>query len=209
MIEAARDRHASFDQYRHPDPILLRFLDRMQRGLLGKGIQRNAQLFAATHTFAFPLTTWASGVVIPFVYHLLLGGKVELIDGARLSFDIVPYGQGEAAYPFYAAWVLGTRLYFKGDANDWTGVVAVHVDYVPTVEQLTALNAHMTLPRSAADAMVESCAAFMAGRAHSDPQLPAIDEAAFIRRAEKAEEAWLLEVAAMKRTQTKTIREVW
>jgi hypothetical protein len=209
VIEAARDRHQSFDKVRHPDPILLRFIDRHQRVLLGQAVQRNVSFFAAKHEIPFPLTSFADGYAIPFAFHSILGGDVELIDGALLSWSLVPYGQREQPSPFYAAWAYGGRLYFRGSRGDWGGVVAVHVDYVPDTARITTLRAVIQLPRAAEPALVEATAAFMAGRSHNDPQIPRIDEAAFIRRAEREEETFFTWVAAQRRTQIKQIREVW
>jgi hypothetical protein len=208
VIEAARDRHSSFDRIRHPDALLVRFLDRTQRELLLEALQVSRYTLSTTTEIPFPLASFAGGVNLPSALSVI-GGETELIDGALLPFSLVPWGQRNESVPFYGGYIAGDKLFFKGEATDWTGVVKVILRYVPDIARLVTLGSILGLPRTIEPALVEACAAFMAGRSHTDPQLPAIDESAFIQRAEKARAKWLEALAAQQRSQIRTIREVW
>jgi hypothetical protein len=208
VIEAARDRHSSFDRSRHPSPILLRRLDRLQRSLLARALQRNHSILVAPHTVPFPLADWDAGYLLPFSFHLMHGGDVNLLGGGRVRFTLVPWGQRHDPIDLYSGWIHGTNIFFRGEASDWTGVESVTLSYVPTVSRLSSLRATLQLPRSSEPVLVEQLAAFMAGRKHTDPQLPPIDEAAFIQRAAEEERDWLSQIAAQRRSQMKQIREV-
>lgn len=208
VIMGARDRHSSFSPDRHPDPILVRYLDRYQRELLAKAIEVNSSFSAASFTVALPLADFEAGAVLPFAYHQIHGGQVRFEDGGVSPFSLVPEGQRFDHTRFYAGWVHGDRIYFQGEDADWTGVSGVELSYVPTTSRLTALRSVFQLPRSSESCLVESCAAFMAARKHTDPQIPAVDETAFWTRAAAAETAWLTEIANRRRPVIKRIRDV-
>jgi hypothetical protein len=209
VLEAARDKHSSFDKQRHPDPILLRFLDRYQRQLLAKAIERNGSFAAATVELALPAAAdFAGGIRLGFAYHLIHGGEVGFLTGGQQEFTLVPYGQRYMA-PGLSGWIHGNRLHLAGAASDWTGVTGITLSYVPTVSRLSNLRSVLQLPRSSEAAMVEAVSAFMAGRGHNDPQLPPINVAGYVSVAALAEQDFLQEIGNRRRSQLKRIREVF
>jgi hypothetical protein len=208
VIRAARDRHASFDSSRHPDPILVRRLDQLQRYLLTQAIERNPSFMAATHTITWPPTSFDDGYQLAFSYHLLHGGDV-FFGGQKTEFNLIEYGRRFSSVPLYSGWVVGDRLYFRGLASDWTGTTKIVLTYVPAVPRLATLGSLFTLPRSAESAFVDNLAAFMGGRGHADPQLPAINVGLLNQEAGKSEEAFLREIGKRRQTSVKYVKDVW
>lgn len=208
VIEASRDRHASFDRQRHPGPILLRFLDRLQRYLLGEAVQRDISFLAQEHPVLFPLADFTAGYLLPFTFHILHGGDL-VMQGQRVGeFNLIPYGRRFSPVPLYSGWTMGQTLHFRGMASDWIPVDQVVLSYVPTVTRLSTITGGLTLPRSAEAAMVEHLAAFMAQRGHKDPRLPPIDITAFEATAAREEGKWLAQVGDRRRTQVKYVKDV-
>lgn len=208
VILAARDRHASFDKVRHPDPILVRRLDQLQRYLLEQAIERNPSFLAQKHTITWPPEDFDAGYQLAFSYHLLHGGDV-FVGGTKSEFNLVEYGRRNSSIPLFSGWVVGDRLYFRGLSADWQGVTKIVLDFVPAVPRLVQLSSLFTLPRSAESAFVDQLALFMGGRGHADPQLPAIDLADLRRAAAVSETNFLNGIGRRRQTSVKYIKDVW
>lgn len=217
IINAARDRHVSFDPQRQPSGPLYRFLAQYTEKLTGKIIAIDPEAApSVVETFDLDTFDFDAGVVLganrSIVEVTLLDKptapivKTYNVDVIAAALRFAPNG------PRRAAWELNGRFYLRGVTADWQNFESVSVRYTgglaaEGVNMLRAAN--MVLPDATELACIEAVALFMAKRGHADPKLPPIDLAAFVATATDAETSYLDTVRAKLVGRSFFTQDVW
>lgn len=200
IINAARDRHVSFDPQRHPSGPLFRFLAQYTAKLSGKValIDPEAGGLAAEVSVNLDVFPFVAGVVLAanrFVTEVVLVDKASAVPQQSYPIDLIDAAQRFAPNgPRAAAWQMGNNLFLRGRYEDWINYGSVTIRYVGGLAAEGANEAkaaNMTLPDESELACVENTALFMAKRGHNDPKLPPIDLGAFKATADEAESDYL------------------
>jgi hypothetical protein len=216
LIDAARDRHSSFDRYTHPDALVCRYLSQLQRTLVGSIRQHNPNVITAELELALPPTLledeedpestvdpWERGVPLP-PHSKVLGGTVQLSrQTVPPTTTLVMVDWGNRLYPRFrfSASVDNGRLWLTGSPETWGGdVTSITIKYVPTPPDLVALDDELLVPDSGELAVIEHLAYFMARRT------PEMNASAFAQAAQGAVTEFLQEIASARRA--KSIRKL-
>lgn len=204
LIEAARDRHASFDRERTPDLVLLRFLSREQRRLMGKLAQANPQAVSVTQDLLLSAYDWRAGFLLLAYQALDVRGEVIFTDPARHAapLHIRALADQSVAGVGYFAGAQGDVLRLFGVAADWEGVERVRVRLAPLPDELKRLGDPLTVPDTAEAALVASLTAFLAGRAEG------VDGRPFYAEAVQYETDLIREIRSSYRAVSFKVREV-
>jgi hypothetical protein len=214
LIRAARDEHPSFDERRHPSPMLLRLLSAYQRRLGGKLIQRNPGILTASQDTALPLADFTAGITVPdFKRPLMVWALGTTGSGDPDPKTEVGLVSWQAAPRYYrAAYLRNTVLYLSGTPADWLGFTGIRFEYIPELDALTALTGSggtLGLPNAAEPALVAYLAYRMAARGVKDPDLDPPDKVFFQREWLEAEDDLLTEVAGHVQAVSSVIRDVF
>ena len=166
VLEQAREQRAEWTPETHPNSLLIRYLSRYQRELLGRIMLRNPHAVTATEQIALPLADFDAGETLPD-FQRVLGGTVYLsgnVTSPTYPLTLVPWSQRLEPALRPAAYLEGFTLHLCGREADWAGYDRVDVSYVPLATQLTAMGDVLTVPDVAESAVVEAVAAFLAVR---------------------------------------------
>lgn len=201
VITAARDYHPAFDRQRNPDGGLYRFLANYCQEAQGKimAIDPTYGGVEQTIVYSLPLLDFDAGMALGpgrIVNDVVVVNKDT--EPKRITHPI-PLISREQRYarnvPYPAAWQEGENLYISAPEEKWLPYGSIEVQVVQnfTDDDVTALQnraAIVPLPDAAASMVTDALALFMARRGHVDPQLPPIDVADFIERADRSERAF-------------------
>ena len=209
LIRAGRDQHPTFDDRRHPDPVLLRALSRYQRELLARIIALDPSE-AVTHLdTALPLADFHAGIAVP-VYKYPFGAEVTE-SGAEHStpVDIVPW-RSQADHIF-AVYLVNNVLYLCGEDYNWTGYSNLRFLYVPEPAALIlAMTTVLTyLPNAAEPALVAFLAFQMAKRGGAGEGQAKPDVSLFAAEWRAAEERLFDETGRRTQAVVSVIREAF
>lgn len=201
VVNAARDTHPAFDDRRNPDAAVLRFLSRYVRELHGKVAAIDETRLAVEEVVDFPLADFEAGVALP-AHRYLAGASARLTstsasgDPLTVPVEVVPWAhRHDPKLKPASCWIVNGVAYFLGPERSWSNVAEVAFLLVETPSELATLADTLAIPDEAEAACVAACALFMAKRGHKDEKLPEIDVNLFIGEAERAERAYLDDVA--------------
>lgn len=211
IIDEARDRHAAFDNRRNPQKVVRRFLASYCVDLAGRINRIDEQALLAESVVAMPLADFNAGIVLPA--NRGIAGIVAVdnhVPGLKSPVELVPWAtRGDANVPLASAWLYGGKLYLQGVASSWRNIVSLAIAYVPDFALLTADADVIPLRQDARLTLVENAALFMAGRGHTDKNLPPIDMKKFVAAAGGAEEEFLKNVSNQLGLTHFRTRDVW
>lgn len=164
-IRAARDEHRTFDDARHTNATLLRFLSRYQQRLLGEIAQLKPDAIAEPYEIDVASYDFELGEGLPAAI-LIHGGTVHNVnsDIDPETLDIVGYSERLQRRAGPAAYINGSTLFLLGRATDWERYTRIDLSYFPGGGTLTALSDTLDLPKQSLDTCAAALAAFMAGR---------------------------------------------
>jgi len=160
------------------------------------------------------VATFDRGIPLPPHKHLV-GGTVRLADTiSTTTQDICPltltsYASRYDALGDYTAYVANRQLFLVGDATDWSDVQSIDLRYVPDPASLTALTDYFLLPDHAEPALIAQGAFIAAQRVQGLEGMAAPDLALLSAERDRAESAYLSEVASIARGMQQRIQEVW
>lgn len=168
VIDAARDRHPSFDPKAQPESVLLRGLQQYARSLASLVMRWRPSAMVATELVtALPLASFSAGITLPA--HLF----IQSIMTVRLGYSspqeeqpvrLLPLAQRTRfGAPFPAAFVQSGTLFLTGRPTDWANYTSVTVRYVPVPTVSTAAT-QLPFTDDAMTPMVAWLAAFMGAR---------------------------------------------
>ena len=213
LIEAARDEHPSFDQNRHPSPVLLRALSRYQRELFAKIIRLDPSQGVQNFDQTMPLSVFENGIAIP-AYKYPLGVQVQRVNGHEFHpIDLVSWAESDSHK--HAGYLLNGILFLTGHASHWTHVGMVRFLYVPEPDAVPdlatdALTTVLTLiPDGAESTLVAFLASKMALRGGSGDGVAAPNPAGFLAAWQAAEERFLDEMGRNTQAVTSIVREAF
>jgi hypothetical protein len=212
LIRAARDEHPTFDDRRHPDPVLLRALSRYQRELLGRITRLDPAQGIAHLDTTLPLSSFSAGITVaackkPFGAEVTLAG--HHVHGKTHPVDLIPWRE-KAAYR-HAVYFLDGVLYLTGQARDWVHFSMLRFYYVPEPASLALDDTVILtlLPDAAEPTLVAFLASKMAQRGGAGEGQTPPDPASFAADWMRAEDRFFDEMAANTQAVTSTVREVF
>lgn len=214
LIRDARDEHWSFDERRHPGPVLLRALSRYQRRLVSGILRANRRVLVSEQETALPLANFDTGITVPDYKHPI---QVEVDypqdvnqEQRRNIVNLVPW---ERRLDYHrAAYLRNNTLYLTGVAADWTSFEKVRIYYIPEVNDLTTYTGAggtLVVPNAASPCLVAYLAQFMARRAASSETIAAAERREFRADFAEAEEAFLDELAGQRQAELSVVKEVF
>jgi hypothetical protein len=194
ILEAARDRHVSFDRRHHPDPSCLRYLSGYVRTLHGTVAVIDETALAVEEIIALPLFDFSLGAAVP-ANRTIVGAVLKDARGIVYDFDLVQWGnRHDRNRARLVAWEVGGRLYLSGAATDYTSYSEIGLLLVPIPVDLTSLTSAIGLPDSAQQCLETKVALFMALRGHDDEAMPKPDARALASEASEAETRFLADI---------------
>lgn len=207
VIEAARDRHPSFDARAHPDRVLLRQLSTEQRRLVGKLLRANP--YALSTSVSVPLAGYdfAAGYAMPDYVriHTATGEgewpiKLHEVSWAN-RLDVSRAGHTYA--------LNNGRLYLNGAADDWTSVTSVTVSYTPAPADLAALESLLSVPTSASAYLSAFLAEAMGTRTMPRDDAPPVPLALLREERARSEMDFLEEIRSTYRAKVFRMHAAW
>ncbi len=211
VLNAARDRHSSFDRRRHPDGVLLRYLSAYVRLLHGKIAAIDPDALRVETEIALPLADHEAGILIPAGrYVAAVVARSSTNNTITQDIPVIPIDQrGDANSPQIAAWQSGDRLFLRSPSTAWGQAGTLGIATIPIPASLSALTSALAVPDTAELVATEATALLMARRGHNDPALPPIDTRLFVAALDEAETAFLADIANRVRPRSIRVRDVW
>lgn len=204
VIDAARDRHVSFQPKHQPSGPMLRFLSRYVRELHGKIARLDEDILRVEEVVVLPLADHTAGIVLPANRTIVEIAAVPVDGSDPVIIDLIPAAtRNDRNAPFAAAWQVGDRLYLRSPATAWNRMTAVGIWTVPIPVPLVNAASELPVPDTAENAVVEALAAFMASR------VPGLDVGQFKAIAAEAERVFLDDVQNRLGGRTFRTRDVW
>ena len=215
LISRARSRHPTFDDRRHPDPVLLEALSDYQGDLVAEIITKDPSVLVNNFTQALPLAVFENGIAIP-AYKYPFGVQATRTFGSNTkTYPIDLVNWGESAHYKHAAYLLNGILFLCGKSRDWEHEDSIIFLYVPEVADLAtdtrdALTQVLTnLPDSARSTVIAFLAAEMASRGGAGPGQTPPDAASFAARWTLAEQKFLTEIGRKQTAVVGRVRDVF
>lgn len=210
IVNAARDRAASFDGKRHPDAAALRYLSAVQRDLHSKVLFLDPTLFQEEETYTLPLDDFDEGIQLPehrSVEGVVVRGPASGSSPGRAArVELLPWGLRDAGGTSrLAAWVVGQRLYLRSPASLWDGGSEIAIATTAIPAELTTLDDELILPDTAELALTEALALFFARR---DSQ-SGLNISLYQIAAKDAEDSFLRDIANRLAGTSFRIRDTW
>lgn len=209
VVDEVRGLHAAFDEQAVPSTTLRRAINRYHAELYSRMVDVNPHLFTSTETIDFPLSSFDDGYTLPDDFNTPQGGDIfwDSQDGSR-RLNLIPFGNRHHPGCRWPAYILGPKIYFVGEENDWTPVDKVELYYIPEPAELTDLSTQADLPDRAKRVIVERAAIFAAGRSNSVSQEQLQTELA-ISDWRDSQEQLLNEIDRGSKVETAYVRDVW
>ncbi len=209
LIKSARDEHPTFDDRRHPDPVLLRELSRYQRELLAKIVAMDPTLAVEYVDTPLPLAVFENGIAIP-AYKYPFGAQVTHVrDGRTHPVEIVSW-ESNTLYR-HAVYLLNGILFLCGKAHDWEHFTNIRFLYVPEIAalamQTTAVLTY--LPNAAESTLVSYLAMKMAQRGGAADGEPKPDPGVFAAQWQLDEDRLFDELGRRTQAVSSVIRSVF
>lgn len=160
------------------------------------------------------VATFDRGVPLPTHKHLL-GGTVRLdasatpLPNQTYPLTLTSYDSRNDWHGDYGAYVLNRQLFLCGDSTDWQDVTSIDLRYVPEPPTLAAVTDYFLLPDHAASALIAQGAYLAAMRVQALEGMDTVNLAALGMERDRAESAYLSEVAANARGTSRRMREAW
>ena len=208
VIEGAREQHPAFDEYRTPQSVLFRQLNRYTRELYVRAVEKHSYLTVTTLTVPLPLADFEDGIDLPAGYVRVIGGEIEHESGRRADLNLVTARNRNSHNWPYPVYISGDVLYLTGASNDWNGLVNVLIDYNPAPVLPALITDAVPLPDSAERVLTDHLAFWMCRRqgSYEGMVLPTNDYHGYWKQSEKE---FLVELAQHSRPQQNTVREAW
>lgn len=205
LIRQARDTHPTFDERAHPDPVLVRALSLFASELAGEAQRVQRNLVSVAHTVALPLADFAAGATLPaFDYPHGLSGFTAA--GDEVPINLVSWELRKSPVPWPAATIHGGSLHLLGGEGDWKWATRLVFHYWPAPTELTSMSGIITLPDSAAPALVAHLRVVMARRNPKDAGTSAEE---YRGERDQAISAWIDKLGQQNAAKTLTVHEVW
>ena len=211
LITSARDEHPTFNDRRHPDPVLLRALSRYQRELFGKLIRLDSQKAVIYQDTALPLASFDAGIAVP-TYKYPSGAEARTSTctiGRQLK--IVAWERRTEYH--HAVYLRNGVLYLTGLESYWTDYDTIRFFYVPELAALAidaaAMSAVLSLPDAAEATLVAFLALQMAKRGGAGDGETAPDAKVFGGEWVAAEDRFLDEMGRNTQAVSSVIRDVF
>lgn len=200
VIDKARDRHAAFDRKTIPDRMARRFLSDYCRQLQGRVEAIDPGALRVEQVVPMPLGDFDAGFTLSpdvrYVAEIVAKEPATVANPRTFPVTIINVEQRNAPNgPLAAAWLVGNVLHLRSPASLWQNIGSLAVAYVPTPTELTDGTYNIPLPDAAELACVERLAEFMARRGTLDSAAPPINLDTFTSAADRAEGAYLADVA--------------
>ncbi len=214
VIDKARDRHAAFDRKRVPDRMARRFLSDYARQLAGRVEALDPDALRVEMVTNLPLADFDAGIALPagvrYIADIVAKEPDTVANPRTFPVTLINAAQKNAPNgPLAAAWQIGNTLYLRSPASNWQYMGSIAVAYVPTPVELADLNAVIGLPDAGELACVERVAEFMARRGSMDSSAPPVDLTTFASAADRAEAAYIADVANRLTGQTWFTQDVY
>ena len=209
ILEAARDRHVSFDRRHHPDPSCLRYLSSYVRQLHGRVAAIDETQVAEEQTTALPLFDFEAGITIP-ANRTICGAVVKDAQWGKVDLDIVQWANRfDRNTPRLACWEVAGIVYLSGQASTYVNYTEVAFLVVAIPADLTALTSTIALPDTAQECLQARVAEFMAKRGVSIEGVAAPDPRQFANDAEAAEIKFLADIGNRLSGRSFRVRDVF
>lgn len=160
------------------------------------------------------VATFDRGIPLPTHKHLL-GGTVRLdasttpLPNQTYPLTLTTYDGRSDWHGDYGAYVLNRQLFLCGDDTDWQDVTSIDLRYVPEPPALTAVTDYFLLPDHAESALIAQGAYVAAMRVQALEGMDTVNLAALAQERDRAETAYLSEVAANLRAVSRRVHEAW
>jgi hypothetical protein len=208
LVTAARDEHPTFDDRRHPDPVLLRALSRYNKELLGKIIRLDDSKGVEYFDQALPLAVFDNGIAIP-AYKYPFGLQATALGRTRPHpLDLVSWE--ESSQYRHAGYLLNGILFLCGRPHDWTSFSSVRFLYVaePAALAMDLATVLTAMPDSAEPTLVAYLALKMAQRGGAGEGETRPDPGVFGAQWQAAEDRLLDEMGRNTQAVSSVIRDV-
>lgn len=214
VILHVRDMHVAFTKEDVPTSLLLRFLARRYRRLLGKIIEIRPEVLEG-----LALVTASPGALLTFPTIALPARLYVQRVEAQLIADPSPSGSVGVemvdrsvlrwAHRFPVASISGNTLVLGGVARDWISYASVSVVYIPSPGIALSEPSALVVPEDALDVLVNGLAADAAQRVAGLSPNIGIDPVAYAQLAAASEAEYLGSLTNQMRPEVIRTIEVW
>ena len=176
ILNAARDRHPSFDPKSQPAEVAYRFLEQFARALASDVMERRPEALAtSTLVTSMPLAVFSNGIAVPA--NLMVTEVTALRSGDTSPNEDAPVallapaqrfrfsGNGMVGFgiPTLTAYLNGSTLQLGSDATAWSPYASITVRYIP-VPSVTTGASVLPFPDDAMTPCVSALAEFFGMR---------------------------------------------
>lgn len=155
------------------------------------------------------VATFDRGVPLPKYKHIL-GGTVHFVNSTDYcELTLTDFAARNDGLGDYVAHIAGRELFLQGDSTDWDSVESIDLRYVPEPLRLGALTDYFLLPDHAESVLIAQGAMIAGQRVQGLDGMAAPDLSLLMAERDRAEGAFLSEVAAQVRSTQQRLREVW
>lgn len=155
------------------------------------------------------VATFDRGVPLPKYKHIL-GGTVHFTGSTDYcELTLTDFASRNDALGDYCAHIAGRELFLQGDSTDWDSVESIDLRYVPEPPRLAQLSDYFLLPDHAESVLIAQGAMIAGQRVQGLEGMAAPDLSLLMAERDRAESAFLSEVAAQTRATQQRLREVW
>ena len=156
------------------------------------------------------VATFDRGIPLPKYKHIL-GGTVHFESSSDYcELTLGDFGSRDDMLGDYCAYIAGRELFLMGDSTDWDQVESIDLRYVPEPPRLAQLTDYFLLPDHAEDVLVAQGAMIAGARVQGLEGMAMPDMTYLMAQRDRAESAFLSEVAAGARAQgIQRLRESW
>lgn len=207
VLQEAREQHPAFDEFRTPDSVLFRHLNRYTDELYRRVVEKNSTHAVSVLEQALPLDPFEDGIALPAGFIHFLGGHVSVVNGITTELRIVPYRSRFDPSWYAPVYMVGGVVHLCGTTRDWPdGTIYLH--YVPA-PALPATGADpVPLPDSAQHVLINELAYWMGRRNLSEDNVP-VPVADLHAAWKNSEEEFLVWVAQQSRSERALVKEEW
>lgn len=207
IIQQARETHPAFTPESTPNSVLIRYLSRLHRDLVGRILRVAADVLVQDHEIALPLADFAAGAAVPD-HQFIRGGSVY-VGATERPLYLIRWQSRIRPVVWPAAWLEGNTLHLVGDAAQWAAADRIVLKIVPTPADLVAMTDVVALPDIAESTCVTALAAFLAQRTADVPPLPQIPRQRLQELARETEERLFDRLAGRSAAIVSFVEEVW
>lgn len=215
VIDQARGLDSAFVRERNPDKVLLPFLERLNRRLVGELLDEDPRAITTEIEISLPLSTFEDGAQLvdgagdPLEWQRIHtpADVVRDSDDEKKELRIIDFGNRHDHPEWPSIWIQNGYVFLTGEEDDWEEYSKIILTVTETPSAVDSTADTLDLDSEAEDAVVSHLGAFMARRTPQEqltrPRQEYIDEAAV------AEQLYLERAYRREGARVSKVRSVW